>query len=858
MNNLPSILGGLAQGFVDFGKSAVDLFGTGGASIADLIESAKTGQVTSKNSDDFRKWLYQTDDTKDAAAKGLGTALNGAQTVLDYIPGIGAVTKNPLFNAGQGALGGLADEFKTYGKDYDLGRAGQRAAISAGGALASSGLADALKKSANPLMSSGAVQGLARGATGGAISGGGYAAIDGGDIYNSALQGAGMGALIGGATGLAQDFKPAKTYDVALTDEEKAARIANAKNMLANEQNPERIAELNDQIKRLGGTLESTLVTDDKAVNDVPDYLGDEKYNSLVKKAKNYKSLDRFEKMNNPIKGSEIWGEKPTSIFQRDDRAVRVNMFPNEATKGTGLTKQYLLNMFKDAYDQGITRIIPSYGIYTDEGASFMSHLADQGWLTETGGNGYKSYEIAPKIVEWEKTNPLVDIYNAANGKAPKNLEATLSASDLAINNAGGIDMSGAGPNSKYFIEQYGDAITKAGADTSRDAMSALMAKRGNKNMVRDAFMTQQDTNPDTDMLKVFREYGGNKPAGRQMLADALTDASAAPPELVTYHGVDTDKLKKALNNFDGDVINPSLQVVNPETNPGTKYGDVILLGDKDMFFNKGRYGVLDAEGKTNAYSRDVYSPRVPNYEEKNGNRYIEGTKTLYTPENVSNYMNKQGVKSVESNWATPGSVAATQSHRFTNLADILDYADKLGPKDANRKAFDDFGEFLSKEVWDYAEKTGHMSEYNPYMTVDNITTEIQDALNGKYQPDDFYGLRTQEGQKLLSDIRQEINKLPTDYFELKMNRPVKLNEFSGAILPNGYDDAEVLNALKNAGVNVVGNYDAQNMEQSLQKTLKSLTKGKNRFTTPYMLGLAGLLGGGAYMASQDKEKEAK
>ena len=74
MADLPSILGGMAQGFVDFGKSAVDFFGTGGASIADLIESARTGKVTAKNQDDFRKWLYQTDSTKDAAAKGLGTA----------------------------------------------------------------------------------------------------------------------------------------------------------------------------------------------------------------------------------------------------------------------------------------------------------------------------------------------------------------------------------------------------------------------------------------------------------------------------------------------------------------------------------------------------------------------------------------------------------------------------------------------------------------------------------------------------------------------------------------------------------------------------------------------------------------
>lgn len=421
MADLPSILGGMAQGFLDFGKSAVDLFGTGGAAVGDLVDTIRTGKVSTKNQDDFRKWLYNTDSVQDAAAKGLGTALNGVQTVSDYIPGIGAVTRNPLFNAGQGALGGLADEFKTYGKDYDLGRAGQRAAVSAGAALASGSLGDALKKSASPLLSSSAVQGLARGATGGAISGGGYAAIDGGDIAQSALQGAGMGALIGGATGAIQDFMPRKaTYDMALTDEEKAARIANAKNMLANERNPERIAELNEQIKKYGGATAQ------------PDYLGDEKYSKLVKKAKGYKSLDRFEKMNNPIKGSEIWGEKPKSYFERDSRAVRINMFPNDATKGTGLTKQYLLNMFKDAYDDGITGIVPSYGLYTKEGASFMNHLADQGWVKKSGINGY---EIAPKIAEWQKTNPLADIYNAANSAAPKALENTLADADMAVNN---------------------------------------------------------------------------------------------------------------------------------------------------------------------------------------------------------------------------------------------------------------------------------------------------------------------------------------------------------------------------------------------------------------------------------------
>lgn len=260
--DLPSVLGGAVQGFKDFGKSALDLFGGGGANILDIIESLQTGKLTSRRQDDFRKWLYDTDDSQDAAAKGLGTALNGIQTISDYIPGLNAVSQNPLFNATQGALGGIADEFKMYGKDADLGRAGQRALVSGGAALASSGLGNYIGSSASPLATSNTLKGAARGALGGAINQGGYTAIEGGnlsDILSSAGQGASMGGLIGGATGVIQDFKPAKTYDAPLTDDEKTALIANAKNMLAKERRPERIAELNAQIERLGGNDPQTM-----------------------------------------------------------------------------------------------------------------------------------------------------------------------------------------------------------------------------------------------------------------------------------------------------------------------------------------------------------------------------------------------------------------------------------------------------------------------------------------------------------------------------------------------------------------------------------------------------------------------
>lgn len=236
MADLSSILGGMVQGFKDFGTGLVDMFGTGGAAIGDAIASIQSGRATTKNQDDFRKWLYNTDSTKDAAAKGLGTALNGVSTVADVIPGTQAVTANPLFNGLQGAIGGVADELKMNGENADWGRAAQRAGVGAASGLASGYAGQALGKSGNKLLSNGLTRGAVSGALGGGIANAGYTGIEGGsvqDMINAGLYGAQTGALVGGTTGLARELiKPNHKMDVALTDDEKADRIANIDDQL--------------------------------------------------------------------------------------------------------------------------------------------------------------------------------------------------------------------------------------------------------------------------------------------------------------------------------------------------------------------------------------------------------------------------------------------------------------------------------------------------------------------------------------------------------------------------------------------------------------------------------------------------
>lgn len=217
-SGLSSILGGLAQGFTDLGKSAADMFGGAATNNAltvglDALLNKKSFAQASADAqqrqNDYRKWLYDTDSAKDAAAKGLGTALNGAQTALDLIPGLG---QSAPVNALQGALGGLSDEFKFNGENYNLGNAAKRAALGAGVGVTTGGLGKALANSGNKVLSNGVLRGATTGALGGALAQAGNTAIEGGsadEILRSAAQGAQGGALLGAGTGAVQSLQGA-------------------------------------------------------------------------------------------------------------------------------------------------------------------------------------------------------------------------------------------------------------------------------------------------------------------------------------------------------------------------------------------------------------------------------------------------------------------------------------------------------------------------------------------------------------------------------------------------------------------------------------------------------------------------
>ena len=202
-NPLESVLSGIGNSIKNVGTGLMDLFGTGGAAIGDAIQSIKTGKVTTKNQDDYRKWLYNTDSVKDAATKGLGTGLDAAATLTDFIPGLGAGTKVAL-NVGQGIASGAANPLIEKGSQATLEDAMKGALVGGasagvgqyvGGKLANRAAGKGIvSKALNSNIGKGAITGGLAGATGGGL----YAGLNGGDVLSGAMQGAQSGALAGG------------------------------------------------------------------------------------------------------------------------------------------------------------------------------------------------------------------------------------------------------------------------------------------------------------------------------------------------------------------------------------------------------------------------------------------------------------------------------------------------------------------------------------------------------------------------------------------------------------------------------------------------------------------------------------
>lgn len=195
-------------------------------------QSDANHEMMTKKAADYRDWMENNDVSKyiqQDRGKFAGSAMNTLSTGFDVLSMAAGIPNGPVVNGIQGAWEGVADELEQNGlENFDLGRAGQNAAIGAAsgaatGALNKTGVMQNLgkgkitqallnTKAGEKVLNSGigqgvralgtgAVRGAISGAVGGATGAGLSAAMNNQDVIQSALQGAERGAKSGAVTG---------------------------------------------------------------------------------------------------------------------------------------------------------------------------------------------------------------------------------------------------------------------------------------------------------------------------------------------------------------------------------------------------------------------------------------------------------------------------------------------------------------------------------------------------------------------------------------------------------------------------------------------------------------------------------
>lgn len=399
-------------------------------------------------------------------------------------------------------------------------------------------------------------------------------------------------------------------------------------------------------------------------------------------------------------------------------------------------------------------------------------------------------------------------------------------------------------------------------AEEVGEKAAAKVAKKATKKTRADIF---------TDTLKTLKgKYGdvaGNKlidmyDDGKKLstLNDILSGRETQSP-LLMYHAVSSDKLAQLADQVGNKMPNPSLQIIDPNVNTGGNFGDVILLGNKDMAYPAGRFGGIDTYKKPNIYGRDIFSRRRPLVHQlEDGDNYFYSKagnapmdRVFASPENISKEMNKYKVRGSEG-IVGPGSVAAQVTPQFSSLSDVIRNAKRLQPKDTVKQATDEWTDavFNAIDEMKAAQDSPSNLSYTEYMQA------IQDLLGNKkavqsgftYLPKgEFYDshFRNETARRELSKLAEMGEYLPTDYFELKANRPINMSEFSGAILPEDFgtrswDEAEkkVLQFLEDNNIPIVDRYFVGadgSSDRSKEAIFKKLAQ-QDRLSTPYLMSV--------------------
>jgi hypothetical protein len=196
------------------------------------------------------------------------------------------------------------------------------------------------------------------------------------------------------------------------------------------------------------------------------------------------------------------------------------------------------------------------------------------------------------------------------------------------------------------------------------------------------------------------------------------------------------------------------------------------------------------------------------------------GRKEAYTIENLVKTMTGKGTRAQEGGASgSLGAARAVGTKGFKTVEDmkkrhesLVSEGDMKAHKEQTEKEFHDFqNQMLGLH------RSANEDSYNggTWSALDDSTNAIGLYLKGAKTVQGmeralhrcgFHGPFNEDTVRLGMDVAKRLHESPTEYFEAKLNRPVNLSEFSGAVVPHD-TEAGVLEALHRAGVHDIRHY---------------------------------------------------
>ena len=308
-----------------------------------------------------------------------------------------------------------------------------------------------------------------------------------------------------------------------------------------------------------------------------------------------------------------------------------------------------------------------------------------------------------------------------------------------------------------------------------------------------------QETLDDPDS-KVFQ---------RRIAQDAIED--------IDTYGVKYNVLEKGIDDLQNAIKNDGKIDIDATLSKAEKQVQTDYKDDFDKWLNDfdKRFGIK--EYIFDGYTRDGDRKYIPD-----------------TLANASRLMNREELQNAGSH----GGFNATKGQlieRMNTLADIRANKYRLTSKEGEKdEQWEQLGNEWFNNIIDPLAKMRRISD-NPFSNVDYAEQRLLEALR---QKDPIAHLNKEYGYsiakdsafaKALNDLVQRIKDLPAKYFETKFKRPVYLNEFRNAVVPNTLPQ-DLRDGLQQAGLGLY-EYDPKAEGSRRKATLQATEADGIRFS---------------------------